>query len=162
MKCYTSKWKLVGLLLLTFVMVGISYYCTTFSGPAPRMAGWIGVAFFGLGFVAFPVMMFRSGPQVITGDEGIEDRRLKVGVIRWKDIHSLSIGSVHSTKFLCIKLNNPQEYLDQMPVWKRLLAKVNKAMGFDDLLVSFSGLTPGIDEAWQFLKKSSFSRKMLW
>jgi len=55
MECYTSKVKLLGFLGLTCVMVGVSYSCTTLPDLIPRVAGWIGVGFFGLGFVALPV-----------------------------------------------------------------------------------------------------------
>src|SRR5687767_9816731 len=100
MECYPSKVKLLGLLALTCAMVGVSYFCTTLPELLPQVVGWIGVGFFGLGFIALPIMFFRTGPQVLITDEGIEDRRLKIGVIRWEAIRSLSIGSVQSTKYL--------------------------------------------------------------
>ncbi len=153
MKCYLSKLKLTGLLGLTFVLVGVCYFCTTRPELFLRITGWIGVAFFGLGFVVIPAMFYRKGPQVIIDDEGIEDLRLKIGVIRWEDVCSLSIGSVNSSgKFLCIEVTNPEEYLSRIPQWKRLLAKANSAIGFSELTISLSGLNPGLDEVWAYLE----------
>src|SRR6185312_5556589 len=75
MECRTSKRKLLGLLGLTCIMVGGSYFCTTLPDIIARVVGWIGMEFFGLGFVVFPVLFFRTDAQVIINDEGIEDRR---------------------------------------------------------------------------------------
>jgi hypothetical protein len=152
MKCYTSKVKSLGLLGLTCAMVSVSYFCTTLPGLTPRVVGWIGVGFFGLGFIAFPVMFFRTGPQVVINDEGIEDRRLKIGVIRWEDIQSLSIGSVNSAKFLCIEVADPERYLSRLPRWSRPLRAATEALGFPSLTIGFSGLSPGLKEVWAYLQ----------
>jgi len=153
MECCASGAKLLGLLGLTIVMVGSSYACTTVPGLFPRVVGWIGVGFFGLGFIAIPVMFFRRGPQLVINEEGIEDRRLKVGVIRWSDILSLSIGAVYSAKFLCVEVTDPDEYLSRLPRWKRSLTAATEALGFPALTIGFSGLSPGLKEVWAYLEE---------
>ena len=155
MECYPSKVKLLGLLALTCVMVGVSYFCTTLSGLLPQVVGWIGVGFFGLGFIALPIMFFRTGPQVLITDEGIEDRRLKIGVIRWEAIRSLSLRSVESTKFLCVELFDPERYLSRLPRWTRPLRVVTEALGIPSLTIGFSGLSPGVKEVWAYLQSRS-------
>jgi hypothetical protein len=152
MECYTSRVKLLGLLGLTCVMVGVSYFCTTLPDLIARAVGWIGVSFFGLGFIALPVMFLRTGPQVVINDAGIEDRRLKIGIIRWEDIRSLSIGSVSSAKFLCVELADPGRYLSRLPRWKRSLTRASEALGFPALTISLSGLSPGLKEVWAYLR----------
>ncbi len=152
MKCYTSKVKLLGLLGLTCVMVTMSSFLTTLPDLISRVVGWIGVGFFGLGFIAFPVMFFRTGAQIVINDEGIEDCRQKIGVIRWEDIRSLSIGSVYSAKFLCVEVADTEKYLSQLPRWKRSYAAVNEALGFPALTIGFSGLSPGLKEVWAYLQ----------
>lgn len=161
MECYPSKVKLLGLLGLTCALVGVSYFCTTLPGLIPQVVGWIGVGFFGLGFVAFPVMFFRTGPQVVINGEGIEDRRQKIGVIPWEDIRSLSIGSVNSAKFLCVELADAERYLSRLPRWTRPLAAANEALGFPALTISFSGLSPGLKEVWAYLHAPSAPRAAL-
>ncbi len=152
MQCYTSRTKLAGLLCLTCVMVAVCYSCTTHPGLIPRLVGWIGVGFFGLGFVVIPVMFCRSGPQVVINDAGIEDYRLKVGIIRWEDVRSLYVGSIESARFLCIEVDDPEKYVARLPRWKRWLAAANEALGYPALVINFSGLTPGIRDVWAHLQ----------
>jgi hypothetical protein len=152
-ECYTSRRKLLGLILLTAVMVAVSYFCTTQRLIEGRVFGWIGVVFFGLGFVVFPIMAFRQGPQVIIDEEGILDRRMKkIGVIPWKDIRSLSLGEVNSAAFLCVNLVDREKYVSRFPRWYGPLFAMNQAMGFPGLTISFAGLRPGLKEVWEYLQ----------
>ena len=149
-ECYRSKRKLLGLLVLTAAMVAMFCFLATQPGVFSKVMGWIGIAFFGLGFVTIPVMFFRRGPQVIINDEGIDDRRSKLGVIRWDDIRSVSIGSVNSAKFLCIDLLDPDRYVTRLPRFAQSLTRANKMLGFPAFTISFSGLTPGLTEAFEY------------
>lgn len=152
MECRTSKLKVLGLLGLTCVMVAVSWFCTTVPLPEPRVAGWIGVVFFGLGFIVLPPMLFQTSPRVVINDEGIEDRRSKMGLIRWEDIRSVSMDSVHSAGFLRIEVSDPEKYLCRLPRWSRPLAGFTRAMGLPPLTVGFSGLSPGLKEVWAYLQ----------
>ena len=152
MECYPSKLKLLGLLCLTCVMVSVFYFLTTQPDLISRVVGWIGVSFFGLGFIALPVMFFRTGPQVVINDEGIEDRRMKIGIIRWEDIRSLSLGSVKSAKFLCVEVADPETHFARLPRWSRALTAASEALGFSALTIGFSGLSPGLKEVWAYLQ----------
>ena len=84
--------------------------------------------------------------------DGIDDRRLKVGLIPWEDIRALSIGSVRSAKFLCIDVVDREKYLSRFPRWKRHLASANEALGFPPLTISFAGLTPGLKDVWAYVE----------
>jgi len=132
-------------------MVGMGYLCTTLPDMLARVVGWIGIGFFGLGVIAFPVRFFRSEPQIVINEEGIDDRRLKIGVIRWADIRSLSIRSLNSVKFLCIELVEPEKYLARLPRWKRSLGWTNEILGFPAMTIGFTGLSPGIAQVWEYI-----------
>lgn len=152
MECYPSKVKLLGLFALTGALVAMFCFLATQPDRLSQVVGWIGIVFFGLGFIAFPVMFFRRSPQVVINDEGIEDRRMKIGVIRWEDIRLLFIGSVKSAKFLCVDLVDPRKYVSRLPRLGRWLTVANEAMGFPALVIGFSGLTPGLKEVWAHLR----------
>ncbi len=48
MPCFPSPVKLIGLLGLTALLVGASYFCTLQPELKPQIFGWIGIGFFGL------------------------------------------------------------------------------------------------------------------
>lgn len=152
MECYPSKLKVLGLLGLLGVMLAMCYFLTRLPDVLSRTIGWIGLAFFGLGLIAIPFRLFRTGPQVIINDEGIEDRRMKIGVIRWEDILSMRVDNVGSTKFLCVEIADPEKYVSRLPRRGRWLSGVARRMGFPALTIDFSGLSPGIQEVWAYLQ----------
>jgi hypothetical protein len=60
---------------------------------------------------------------------------------------------VNSSKFLCIEFNEPDVYFSKLPKWKRIVLATNTKLGFGDLSIGFTGLSPGIEEAWQFIEQ---------
>jgi hypothetical protein len=148
-ECYTSRTKLLGYLALTCVMVGMAYFSATRSDPIANFLGWLGVAFFGLGFIVFPVQLLRWGPVVLVNEMGIEDRRLRIGVILWEDITAISSDGVH---FISITVKDPEKYLSRMSKWKRWVAELSRTYGFSPIFIGFVGVTPGIDEALKYIQ----------
>lgn len=152
LECYTSRWKLIGLLGLCGALVALSAFAATLPGPKARIAGVAGVAFFGLGFVLVPIRMGSLGPQFVVNDEGVVDYQSRIGLIAWEEIRALRIGSMNSSRFLCIELVAPDPVLARLPRWRQVLARTNRAMGFGDLTYSFYDLTPGLDEVWAHIR----------
>jgi hypothetical protein len=144
--------KVLGLFILAILMVGLSYFCTTLPNLKAQVAGWAGILFFGLGFIAFPVLLFRSGPQVIIDEKGIEDRRSRMGMIPWEDVREVWVGSVHSTRFLCVEVTENGKYLSKLPKHQRMLAEANVALGFPPITICFSGLSPSLDEVLEYIQ----------
>src|SRR5258708_3153494 len=106
MRCHTSIAKTLGLVCLGILMLLVSWFCTTIPKPKAQIAGWVGLIFFGLCFIAILAQLFRSGPSVILDELGIHDLRSSFGAIRWADITSLRIGSVRSQRFLCVEVQD--------------------------------------------------------
>jgi hypothetical protein len=152
MHCHTSISKTLGLACLGILMLGGSWFCTTLPELKAQLAGWAGLVLFGLCSVAIPLKLLRSGPAVIVDESGIHDLRSSFGTIPWTDIASLWIGSVRSQRFLCIEVFDPNVYLSHLPVHKRLLAHANKSLGFPPITISFSTLSPGLDEVWSYIR----------
>jgi hypothetical protein len=154
MKCHASPIKLLGLLALTSLMVAVSYFCTTWDDVVAQIVGWLGIAFFGLGFIVVPVQMLTFGPMVIINEVGIEDRRLRLGMIPWEEIHAITTHSIEGCPFLGLHLRDPGRYLARMPWWKRFIAKSNVSIGYSPFTIAFVGLTPGFDEASAFIQEA--------
>jgi hypothetical protein len=133
-------------------MLGASWFCTTIPRLKAQIAGWVGLVFFGLCFVAILAQLFRRGPSVILDESGIHDLRSSFGTIPWADVASLRIGSMRSQRFLCVEVLDADTYLSRVPLHKRLLAQANSSLGFPPVTISFSGLSPGLDEVWSYVQ----------
>ncbi len=154
LECRPSKWKVVALLLLTCIMVSASYLCTTLPGTQSKVVGWLGVAFFGLGFIAFPKLLLSgSSPRVVIDAAGIYDKRLGVGTIEWADITQVSIVQVQATKLLCIEVRDVDKYLSRRASLGATVAHTNPAFGSAPLTIGFVGLTPGADAVCAYIER---------
>jgi hypothetical protein len=152
MECYLSKLKLMKYIALLVLLLAVEYYCTTLPNLEARIVGWIGLVFFGSGLIWLPIRFFRTGPQVVVSHEGIYDRRLKVGVVFWGDVAAIYTRRIKTTEFLCLELRDPEKYLSRLPPWKRIVVAANRRLGFADLPIGFSGLTPGIRDVRNYLQ----------
>lgn len=151
LECFVSPARTLGLLLLVIPLVGAGFFCTTLPDPLVALVGWFGVAFFGLGGVLAIAQLFRKGPQVVFGPDGIEDRRWGLGPIPWEEVVGVWIGTVEGGKFLCVQVRDPEPYLRSLPAHRRWLARRNPALGFGHLTVAFVGLSPPIEVVWDYL-----------
>ena len=152
MQCCTSISKMSGLMCTVVLMLGLSWFCTTIPGLKAQIAGWFGLVFFGFGFLLIAAQLFRTDPLVVLDESGIHDVRSSCGEIPWSDVESLWIGEVKSQRFLCVEVWESETYLSRMPSHKRLLAEANHSLGFPPVTISWSGLSPGLDEVWSYVQ----------
>ena|ERR1051326_4942081 len=158
MTCYVSKGKMVGLLLLDLLMVAAAVFCTTLPELKAQLAGWAGLAFFGFGLVILGRQVFRQGPEIKVDGHGITHHRWALGTIPWSDIERVWIGSVHSARFICMKLRDPDMYLHKLPAVQKKLAAMNQNLGFGDLHLGFQGMKPGLDEVWAYILENQLAK----
>ncbi|HSD73977.1 MAG TPA: STM3941 family protein [Steroidobacteraceae bacterium] len=152
MTCYRSLPKLLGLLLLAIVMTAVSAWCATLPQMRAQVFGWLGVAFFGFGLLVIARELFRRGPVVVVDDLSITDHRSGDGPVFWDQIRSVWIGSVRSSKFLCIELKDPDLFASRWSARRRAVAKTNEALGFPPVTIGFAGLSPGLSEVANLIR----------
>jgi len=154
LECYPSRLRIAGLLALTCVMVAVSWFCTTSGRVVPTIFGWIGVAFFGLGFFVLPRAWLRAGtPAMIVGPDGIEDRQSGYGLIPWKDVTELTVHSIHGTRMLCVHVVDTDAYPARVSAQRRVGAAANQSLGFAPITLGFVGLSPGLDEVLNYIRE---------
>ena len=64
--------------------------------------------------------MSQRGPVIIINEQGINDKRLKVGVVRWSDIEGVRMHGVAGAYFISLRVANSQQYLAQQPIYIRI------------------------------------------
>ena len=158
LECRPSRIKLLRLLCLTCVMVAVCWFCTTLDEIVPVVVGWIGMIFFGYGFIVFPRAWMNAGtPSIVVGPDGIDDRQSHYGFIPWQDITCLTVHSVKGTRMLSVHVADTDAYLSRLPGARRIGAAANQSLGFAPITLGFSSLTPGIDEVLHYIQTLGYN-----
>ena len=153
MQCAISRVRLLGFLALAVLMFGACYICAFLHGGLiPTVAGWFGFVFIGCVAVKSIVVMLRPGIRVIVDDDGIEDRRLRIGVVPWEEITAIELCWTGPAKYLCVEVLDPDKYLARMPLHVRLATRANALLGYPPITMTFAGLSPGISEVWEYIQ----------
>jgi hypothetical protein len=134
-------------------MIALSYYAARTATDFVEAVGWIGVVFFGLCTLPILSQLFRSGPTIVIDDTGVLDRRWGVGRIAWEDIASVSITQGKRQRSISLWLRNESEYLGRLSTIRASLRHVSAKMGYSPFLMTFRGLTPGLEEAYARLRE---------
>lgn len=141
-----SRVRLIGLFALTLVMVSGSLALTRHAVAMIRVIGWIGAAFFSLGFPATLKGLRHEGPVLRLTAEGFTDVRTAFGVIPWSAVRDVWIGRVYGQPMISIDLFDPEPFLARLSPFARQVALSNRAMGFSPVTLGTVGLSVPADE----------------
>jgi hypothetical protein len=147
--------RLVKPLLLALVGLGfVTIFWWTFSKTNDsRLLRLLCLAFFGSGALYAIGTAMRRTPQVVVDDRGIEDRRLRCGVILWTDIRRLWTQSIGSAAFVCVDVSDPDAYLARMSLRPRLVSKWNRVWGFPPISLNWTFLDAPPERATLDMKR---------
>jgi hypothetical protein len=127
------KWRMA---LLAFVALAALYF---YLGYLPVIA-WI------VAGALVIVLLFRvvrregTDPCIILNDEGLLDKRLKVGVIRWADIRRIQCYNLHGGQFISLDLHNSKTYSARRPLWLTLSSQIQRYLGLSSFAINTNGL----------------------
>lgn len=153
MEYRTDPVKHVGLLFAGLLMLAASYACIFLGrGPIAAIVGWFGLVFFGFAFLKALLDLLRPATKIIINDKGIEDRRWRVGVVPWDEITAIELRSIGPAKCLCLKVRDPDKYIDRMSAIHRCCVWANGLFGYPPISIAFTGLSPSIEQAWEYIK----------
>lgn len=160
MEFHTSKRKLLRLLALTTILAAAGWFCGMQPEPAARIAGWLGLIFFGLGFVIFPLQLLRKGPVLLIDEEGIEYRRGGGLRVPWSAVKAVWIGRLQSVPYLCIDVEDPARYVLKkdwrVKIWGRIsLKSFNGMFGFPELAIAFQELEGEPQDALDYILRAA-------
>jgi hypothetical protein len=81
-----------------------------------------------------------TDPCIVLDEEGVLDKRLKVGVISWDDIRRISLYDLQGAPYVCLELHNAETYAARQPAWLKLASKTQRLVGMSSMSISTSGL----------------------
>ena len=148
-----SRTKNFGLLLLGIALVaGCLFMATSSADTTDRVIGWGSAAFFSLAVVVALRNIIMGGTVFAFDSGGITDHPNSI-VIPWAEIADCVVVSVRGTKFLGLTLLNPEQFLSRTTFAQQKLARFNERMGWSHWALSFSGVSPNIEEALEFIRR---------
>jgi hypothetical protein len=100
------------------------------------------------------------GPCVIINEEGINDKRLGLGVIRWSDIESVRMHGVGGAYFISLELFDDQTYLQRQPGYIRLANKAWRFYNVSPLHIKVAYMDVAPDELFEIIMRGVESHRL--
>jgi hypothetical protein len=115
------------------------------------------IGFFGAFVCSFGLIiqiskLFYFKPLVFINSEGIEDLRLKCGVIRWSDVEAVTIEATRHVSWISVYAKSPEKYYSKLSKYQLFLRKLNGQPGKNDFRIRFVELDKPIDEAFDLIE----------
>ncbi len=90
----------------------------------------LSIAFFGLGVILLPIMMFHkeSGLYILPEGINIVTPMVKDSMVAWCDIKSFSLIAINGNKMIAVHLKHPEAYLSKLKIWQRTLGSMSAGL----------------------------------
>jgi len=147
----TNQWR------LAVVMLALAAALYFYLGYLPFIL-WILTPIALVAMVVNAIRGQSTEPIVVLNDEGVFDRRLKVGVIRWSDIRRIKSYSLSGAYYISLELHDAKTYESRRPMWLRLLSQVQRGFGMSSTSISTNALDVDHNTLVQLIHKGCGTR----
>jgi hypothetical protein len=106
--------------------------------------------------VIYGKRLLTRKPLVLINSEGIEDKRLNLGLISWSEITSIFPHKVESIDYLSFNLKLPEKYQNNLPFFTKLIRKINGESNLNAFKIYFTELDKPIEEALNYILDVKF------
>ena len=109
-----------GRIITTLVILALLLVALYFYFGRMTFLLWVLSAGVIIAFVMALRQTLDRGPSIVINEEGIYDKRLRMGTIRWSDIEGVRMHGVGGAYFISLELFNSQQYLSRQPSYVRI------------------------------------------
>jgi hypothetical protein len=109
-----------GRIITTLVILALLLVALYFYFGRMTFLLWVLSAGVVIAFVMALRQTLDRGPSIVINEEGIYDKRLRMGTIRWSDIVGVRMHGVGGAYFISLELFNSQQYLSRQPSYVRI------------------------------------------
>lgn len=157
-KLYKSSWKGIKLIALSlpFVIIGIWVISKEQNGTFNFYMGWLTTSFFSLGIPIGFFTLLDKRAQIIINENGIFDRTLKQGVIKWEQIIEAYPIDIQNQKFISIVVDETFEFKKRQYKWAE---KLNEFVGAQKLNLNLSQIKVDENKLSELINKITNSEK---
>ena len=110
---------IITVLILAVLIVALYFYLGRVT-----IVLWVLAAVVVIVFVQGVRQMFDRGPCIVLNDEGIYDKRLGMGLIRWSDIERVRMQGLSGAYYISLELSNSDQYLSRQPAYTRIANQI--------------------------------------
>ena len=121
---------------------------------------WLLTATVAIAFVQALRKLSDRGPCVVINEEGINDKRLGLGVIRWSDIESIRMQGVGGAYFISLELFNDKTYLRRQPGYIRLANKAWRFYNVSPLHIKVAYMDVAPEELFEIIMRGVESHRL--
>ena len=157
-KLYKSSWKGIKLIALSlpFVIIGIWVISKEQNGTFDFYMGWFTTSFFSLGIPIGFFTLLDKRAQIIINENGIFDRTLKQGIIKWEQIIEAYPIDIQNQKFISIVVDETFEFKKRQYKWAE---KLNEFVGAQKLNLNLSQIKVDENKLSELINKITNSEK---
>jgi hypothetical protein len=152
---YLPKGQLVLMVLGCLLVAAAWFLAKTHPDVVYRTVAWFCVCFFTLCTLIFAKRLLTGGVPIAFDLGGISFPSGSFGLVPWSEIKAYSVVTIRGNYFLALTFHNPDRLLSRVSAAKRKWALTNQRLGWGHWSLSFSGLTPGMNEAIAFIREHS-------
>ncbi|WP_099202967.1 STM3941 family protein [Miniphocaeibacter massiliensis] len=108
------------------------------------VAGVVVILFFGFCFIFIFKQSFRRDPVIVLNKEGFLNKKQsyskEIPFIPWSRVKKVSLKDMFTESFVCIDIEDEEEYVESMSKTMRMGIKANIKMGFPAICLSANSL----------------------
>jgi len=123
------------------LLMGAGFY--TYGSLQTPMV-WLGGVALLISVVGLSYSLVREELILEIDEQGIFDRGLGIGKIRWKDVEDVQLQMTEGAQFLCFRLTNPDLYTRRLGLARRNTVRLHHRLGLNrfNVDVGFVDINP--------------------
>jgi hypothetical protein len=111
--------------------------------PQHTVIGGAGVALFGLGAAVHLRRLLAPTPHAVLDAYGLAIDTSGYGLLEWRDIAQASLWQVQGADVLCLRVADPDKYIDRLPLTGRALTWLQPNLGPSTLCIDITAVEGG-------------------
>lgn len=134
------------LVLLVVVLVALYFYFGRMTFLLWVLSGAIVIA-----FVQAVRQLSDRGPCVVITDQGINDKRLGMGLIRWSDVAGVRMQGIGGAYFISLELSNSERYLSRLSAFTRVSNQIWRLYNVSPIHIKVAYMDVSPDEMFEMI-----------
>jgi hypothetical protein len=138
-------------IITTLVCLGLLLVFLYFYIGRMTFVLWVLSAGIVIAFVQAVRQLSDRGPCLVITDEGINDKRLGMGLIRWSDVKQVRMQGVGGAYFISLDLANREQYLSRLPAFTRISNQIWRLYNVSPIHIKVAYMDVSPDEMFEMI-----------